>query len=143
MVSHQMAYTKNQSMNAVFSAAGRTPGDIQQLCHALWETSEEGDVIDIRSVARALDFVFAQESAFYNDQVRLLTAFQERTLTTVAAAGGVKTLSGPFMMATGTANRSSEKKALSRLAELGILFVRDGEFRFTNPFFRQWLLRRP
>lgn len=54
MVSHQMAYTKNQSMNAVFSAAGRTPGDIQQLCHALWETSEEGDVIDIRSVARAL-----------------------------------------------------------------------------------------
>ncbi len=130
------------ALDAVFSCAGRTPGDIQQLCHALWETSDEGDRLDARSILRALDFVFAQESAFYSGQLRLLTAFQERVLVAAAAAGGVGTLSEAFMKAAGSANRSSVKKALSRLVDLGILFARDRSYRFNNPFFREWINRR-
>ena len=35
---------------------------------------------------------------------------------------------------------SSIKKAIERLMALKIVFYIEGEYRFTNPFFRAWLL---
>lgn len=129
-------------LGSVLDCACRTSGDVQQLCHALWDVSEPGDSLDGAAIRRALETIYAQEGAFYARQLRLLTAFQEKVLVAVAAAGGVETLTSAFMDAAGSSNRSSVKKALSRLVELEILFLHDGRHRFVNPFFRLWLLSR-
>lgn len=126
----------------VLDCARRTSGDVQQLCHALWESTEPGDGLDDAALGRALRSIYAQEGEFYARQLRLLTAFQERVLSAVAAVGEVETLTSAFMESAGSANRSSVKKALARLVELEILFLHDGRHRFVNPFFRLWLLSR-
>ncbi len=129
-------------LRSVLDRAQRTSGDVQQLCHALWDSTGPGDALDEAAMGRALQSVYAQEGAFYASQLRLLTAFQERVLSAVAAAGEVETLSSSFMEAAGSANRSSVKKALARLVEIEALFLREGRYRFVNPFFRLWLLSR-
>ena len=132
----------DDALDAVLSCAERTPGDVQQLCHALWETTDRGSRIGRDSISEALRFIFEQEGAFYVRQVKLLTAFQERVLAAVAEAGIVGTLTSAFMEAVGSASRTSVKKALARLNQLEILFLRDGEFHFVNPFFRRWMMAR-
>ncbi len=133
---------RDELLEAVLAITDRNPGDSQQLCHALWESSEPGETLDETSLARALAFVYAQEGAFYARQLKQLTAFQERVLCAVASEGAVRLLTSAFMEATGGSNRTSVKKALARLADLEILFLHDGEYRFVNPFFRRWLLAR-
>ncbi len=132
----------DDALDMVLSCAERTSGDVQQLCHALWETTDRGDSIGKEALSNALQFIFEQEGAFYVRQVKLLTGFQERVLSAVANAGSVGMLTSAFMEAAGSASRTSVKKALSRLVQLEILFQRDGDFRFVNPFFRRWMLCR-
>ena len=133
---------RDELLGDVLTITDRNPGDSQQLCHALWESSEPGETLDGASLARALAFIYAQEGAFYARQLKQLTAFQERVLCAVASDGAVRLLTSAFMEATGGSNRTSVKKALARLADLEILFLHDGEYRFVNPFFRRWLLAR-
>ena len=132
----------DEALDAVLLCAERTPGDVQQLCHALWETTDQGSKVGADAIPRALRFIFEQEGAFYVRQVKLLTGFQERVLAATAAAGSVEGMSSAFMESIGSSSRTAAKKALSRLAELDILFLRDGEYRFVNPFFRRWMLCR-
>lgn len=130
----------DHALEAVLTCAGRTPGDVQQLCHALWETTEDGREIDCESLPEALRYIFAQEGAFYVSQVKQLTPFQDKVLAASAMAGRVGILSSSFMEATGSANRTAVKRALTRLQELDILSRSESEYRFVNPFFRRWIL---
>ena len=132
----------DDALAAILSCVERTPGDVQQLCHALWETTDRGSNIGVDAIPEALQFIFDQEGAFYVRQVKLLTGFQARVLAAVAKTGSVGILSSSFMEAAGSASRTSVKKALARLVDLDILFQRDGDYRFVNPFFRRWMSSR-
>ncbi|MBR4611359.1 MAG: hypothetical protein IKO40_01455 [Kiritimatiellae bacterium] len=47
------------------------------------------------------------------------------------------------METNGVKNASSVSKALKRLVGDEILYEFGGEYRFENPFFREWMLRQP
>ena len=57
--------------------------------------------------------------------------------------GDPKVFSGDFMETNGVKNASSVSKALKRLVGDEILYEFGGEYRFENPFFREWMLRQP
>ena len=50
--------------------------------------------------------------------------------------------SGEFMSAHGIKNVGSVTKAIRRLVEDELIFEYEGEYRFENPFFKDWLLNK-
>ena len=49
----------------VFEIANNIPGDIQQLCEALWEVSSEKEIIGPDKLKKALELIFAREQKSY------------------------------------------------------------------------------
>ena len=128
-------------MQKIFGLANNITGDVQQFCEALWEVTPEGTKIGDANIAGALSLIFARERNAYENYISLLTDMQQKCLAAIAHRGGKNVLSSNIVKAAGAANPSSVRKAVDRMISLNILFESGKEVRFTNPFFRGWLLR--
>ena len=126
-------------LKKVFKIANSISGDVQQLCEALWEVTSEKETVSPAKLKNALELIFAREQKSYENYISLLTNIQLRCLMAIAKAGGKSVFSISFMKTAGFNNPSSVRRAITRLVNLNILFESDGEYRFTNPFFRAWL----
>lgn len=124
----------------ILSLADHTSGDVQQLCGALWETTRHGEPLEEKHLPSALLRIFAQETKGYEAMLVQVTAQQQNCLRALAALGGKKPYSETFMRKTGIQHASSVKKAISRLCQLQIIYPREENFRFINPFFKHWLI---
>ena len=129
----------DEVLEKVFEIASEIPGDIQQLCEALWEVSSEKEIISPNKLKNAIELIFAREQKSYENYISLLTNIQLRCLIAIAKEGGKRVFSASFMKSAGFNNPSSVRRAITRLIKLNILFESGGEYRFTNPFFRAWL----
>ena len=47
-----------------------------------------------------------------------------------------------FLAAASTRNAASVRRAVDRLVKEELVFHNAAEYRFVNPFFREWILRR-
>lgn len=126
-------------LEKVFKIANNIPGDIQQLCEALWEVTLEKEIISPDKLKNALELIFAREQKSYENYISLLTNIQLRCLMAIAKEGGKSVFSVAFMKSAGFTNPSSVRRAITRLIKLNILFESSGEYKFINPFFRAWL----
>ena len=129
----------NEVLRKVFEIANNIPGDIQQLCEALWEVTLEKETISMDKLKNALELIFAREQKSYENYISLLTNIQLKCLMAIAKEGGKSIFSVAFMKSAGFNNPSSVRRAITRLTKLNILFESGGEHRFINPFFRAWL----
>ncbi len=128
------------ALNRVFELAGNISGDIQQLCSALWSTSDTGETIEQNNIAKAVELIFAREAKVYEADINTISDQQFRCLTGIARHGGKALTSSRFLMNIGIPSSASVLKALERLIQLRIILKRGDEYKFTNPFFRAWLL---
>ncbi len=124
----------------LFQIANNIPGDIQQLCEALWNVSSEGETIGKAQLKEGLELIFSREQKSYENYVSLLTYIQQKALRAIALEGGQSVFSVTFLKSAGFNNPSSVRKAITRMIELNILYEGGGEYKFINPFFRAWLL---
>jgi len=130
------------TINRIFIETLEIPGDVQELCNALWSITEYNTVLKPDDINHALTVIFAREKEFYEYTVGILTNFQLRCLTSIANLGGKNILSGKFLKSTGILHPSSVKKAVTKLVNLKILYEYNKEYRFNNPFFRTWLIHK-
>jgi hypothetical protein len=128
-------------LEKVFAIANDIPGDIQQLCEALWEITSEKETIDANKLKSALELIFAREQKSYENYIRLLTNIQYRCLLAIARQGGTGVFSVAFLKSAGFNNPSTVRRAITRLTNLNIVFESQGAYQFINPFFRAWLLQ--
>jgi len=126
----------------LFDICFEIPGDVQQLCGALWDCTAEGEEVTASHLPMALDRIFAHESKSYEMTLKIITGQQLRFLTNLARLGGKAPTSAKFLKESGISQPSSIRTALKRLQDLKILFHHSGEYRFVNPFFRAWLLHK-
>lgn len=117
-------------------------GDVQQICEALWEMSNERDLIDEKTLGKALLLIFSREQKSYERELARLTNLQVRCLAVMARNGVKASQTSSFMKAVGHMNASAVRKAVQRLVATSLLYEVDGEYRFFNPFFRHWLLQK-
>ena len=118
------------------------PGDVQELCDALWSVTQDGDVVDASRLDAAYKYVFAHEGGSYETYLRLLTIPQRKVLRALATVGGAHVSSDDFLYAAGSHNASSVKKSLLRLVDVGHVYHFKGEWKFASPFFCEWVRRR-
>lgn len=86
--------------------------------------------------------VFARESRLFGAMISRLTGVQMAVLRGIAATEHARVFSGEFLSAYGIKNVGSVTKAIRRLVADELIFEYAGEYRFENPFFKEWLLRR-
>jgi len=130
---------EDEVLEKVFEIANNIPGDIQQLCEALWEVTLEKEIVSLDKLKNALELIFSREQKSYENYISLLTNIQLKCLMAIAKEGGKRVFSISFMKSAGFNNPSSVRRAITRLIKLNILFESGGEYRFINPFFRAWL----
>ncbi len=128
------------SLDRIFEIAGNISGDIQQLCSALWSISTTGDSIEQNSIPKAVELIFAREAKIYETDIITISEQQFKCLAGIARYGGRALTSSQFLMKIGIPSSASVLKALERLIQLRILLKSGDEYKFTNPFFRAWLL---
>ena len=128
------------ALDRIFEVAGNVSGDIQQLCSALWSISTTGDSIEQDNIPKAVELIFAREAKVYEADINTISEQQFKCLAGIARYGGKALTSSQFLMKIGIPSSASVLKALERLIQLRILLKSGDEYKFTNPFFRAWLL---
>jgi len=128
------------NFNLIFEIAENIPGDIQQLCGAIWEITSYRDKIDESIIPKALQLIYAREFKGYEAILVQLTANHLKCLVGLAKIGGKAPLSSEFVKVAGIELPATIKKALTRLIQLKIIYRYQGEYKFVNPFFKSWLL---
>lgn len=129
-----------KTMTRIFEIAGNVPGDVQELCGALWEVTNYKDFISNSSLPVALGLIFARESKGYETAMTQMTAHQLKCLMGLARMGGAAPMSGAFVKGAGLSTPAVAQKAIARLVKLKIIYRYEGEYKFLNPFFKSWLL---
>lgn len=126
----------------VLDFANRTTGDVQQLCAAVWSTTEEGQPLKQEDLRVALQDVFATEGGQFEFQTARLTRHQLKALVALAKYGGEMVYSAEFREKAEMPSTAAMSKALKRLVDDRLIYQRQKEYRFFNPFLRAWLISR-
>ncbi len=132
----------SDTLEAMLRITGGNPGDTQQLGAALVDIKDRGDRIDEDALRAGLLQIFAEEHKGYEAHLARITGIQLKCLETVARLGGKGVTSKSFMEHSGISQPSTIKKSLQRLEDLKIVYNYNGEYRFLNPFFAQWLMMK-
>lgn len=127
-------------LKTVLNMAENVPGDVQELCGALWENSSYRDEISCADIGAALELIYARESKGFETALVQLTSQQLKCLVGIARMGGKTPQSSAFVQGVGLTLPASVKKALVRLVQLKIIYRYQGEYKFVNPFFKSWLI---
>lgn len=131
-----------QLLNQVFELCFDVPGDIQQLCGALWDASSAGVKLTSDYLLKALERIYTNELKGYEFLLKIMTGQQLKLISAMARIGSNAPLSSDFLKASGISQASSVQAGLKRLEKLNILFQQDKTYRFVNPFFRTWIISK-
>ncbi len=135
-------FITQEVLNEIFDICCGIPGDIQQMCSALWEVTSHRNTIEHEHVSVALERIFAHESKGYETILKVVSGQQLQLMSGLARFGGKAPTSSVFLQQSGIRQASSVRTALNRLIDLKIVFHYEDEYRFVNPFFRAWLLAK-
>jgi len=127
------------AVDLLFASVSDVPGDVQHVCEAIWDTTNEKQVITPDRVRNGIRRILDQYDEHFQTILTGLTEFQIRCLATVAWVGGDHINSSAFLRHGAFTNASSVKSAVRRLCRLGILIARGRSYRFINPFLAAWL----
>lgn len=131
-----------ETFDAIYAASNRNPGYTQELCEALLLATSPGTELVPEDVSKALQLVFDREGEHFAFFVKQLTPLQMRVLTTIAEIGGKAPYSARFCDAANVHSTTSIKKAIAKIEKEEIAYWFEGDYRFVNPFFREWLRRQ-
>ncbi|MBQ7649751.1 MAG: hypothetical protein IJS15_02270 [Victivallales bacterium] len=116
-------------------------GDVQELCETLWETTDENDNITADNFPKALELIFSRELGGYETVVERLTPAQSSVLKALAIQRNVQPYSMDFLSAIGKP-ASTIHRVIEKLVSERLIFIKHGNYHFSNPFFREWLARK-
>lgn len=125
----------------VLETANRISGDVQQLCDAIWSTSEDNAELGEADLSNGVDQILKQDGASFAIQTEHLTRYQMKALHGIAALGGRHVFSAEFIKQAGLSSAPTAKRAIEKLINLGLIYCRENEYCIFNPFLIEWLKR--
>ena len=131
-----------EAVRMLIGYADSVTGDVQELCEAIWDTTEPGSEVTAKDIPRALDCVFAREGEAFGESVRQMTPLQVSVLRAFSALDTSSIFSEEFMQRVGTTSTGALRTAINRLVAKRIIYRFGGKYRFANPFFKAWLVEK-
>jgi hypothetical protein len=122
------------------ASAEDVPYNVQRLCHELWALrAGKADRITEADIGEAIAAIVAQDTPYFSTAWGRLSLHQRQVLQAIARTGGRNVFAGKFLAAHRLGSHSSVQTSLRQLLKEQILFKADGEYRFADAFFREWL----
>lgn len=131
-----------EMLETIFSITQEVPGDVQELCAAIWDCSLPNRSVGKSLIPAALELIYSREHRIYENHLSIITGQQLRCLVSLARRGGKNPYSTDFINDSGIRQPGSIRKAITRLSDLKIIYLFNREYKFVNPFFRSWLLAK-
>ena len=128
------------TVKALIAHADSVTGDVQELCEAIWETTKDDATIGVNDIPAALELIFSREGEAYGAAMRSITAKQASLLRALAETKHAQLFSTDFMERVRTNSTGVIQTSIKRLVAKRLIYEYGGVYRFTNPFFREWLL---
>jgi len=112
----------------------------QLLSHILWARLREEKEITKEDVHQGVQEIFLRESHAFHDLWDLLPLKARQLLVALAKeSSGVRLYSNSFLQRHNLGSASSVQRAVERLQEEEILEKVDGEYQYTDVFFKRWI----
>ena len=128
-----------EDAKSIIRFAGGVSGDVQELCDALWSVTSEGGTASSNDIPKALAVVFAREKNGFENAIADLTPNQLTVLRGLAQMDSVRVFTSAFMDYVRISSSGALKRALNSLVASRIIYPQHTEYKFANPFFREWL----
>jgi hypothetical protein len=129
-------------LQEIFAIAQDIPGDIQQICEATWAVTEDGEALTRDHIHKAFELIFAREAKAYEAIMTSLTANQVNVLKALAKLGGEQPTSKEFIRRSGDISKEGVRTTMQRLEDVRVIYKTAKEFKFSDTFFKAWLLNR-
>ena len=123
----------------IIAFADGVSGDVQELCDALWSVTSEGGTASAADLPKALAVVFAREKNGFENAIADLTPNQLTVLRTLAQMSPVRVFTSEFMDQVRISSPGAVKRAVNSLIASRLVYQNRTEYKFSNPFFREWL----
>ena len=101
--------------------------------------TSEGGTVTSDDIPKALAVVFAREKNGFENAIADLTPNQLTVLRGLAQMDSVRVFTSAFMDYVRISSSGAIKRALNSLVASRIIYQHHTEYKFANPFFREWL----
>ena len=128
-----------EAAKAIIEFADGVSGDVQELCDALWSITEEGGTANVGDMPKAMSIVFAREKNGFESVIADLTPNQLTVLKGLADMGTVRVFTSEFMDHVRMSSSGAVKRALNSLVASRLIYQYRTEYKFSNPFLREWI----
>ncbi|MEA1910909.1 MAG: ATP-binding protein [Spirochaetota bacterium] len=130
----------SEVVNYIFDLCYEIPGDIQQLCIYTWMESEENSEISEETVKIALLNMFSMLKSSYEKIYDSLSNQQILFIKTLSLChDGSSNISKKFLRLSQIDLTQSAAKAANSLIKKKIILKENKIYRFSDPFFKEWV----
>jgi hypothetical protein len=110
------------------------------LCHQLWALRVgRTDRITERDIGDAITGIVEQDAPHFSAAWDRLSLHQRQVLQAIARSGGRTIFARDFLTTNRLGSHSSVQTSVRQLTKEQVLTRTDGEYRFADPFFREWV----
>jgi hypothetical protein len=115
----------------------------QLLCHILWDSTRETRAVTEDDIRQALQQIFLREEHAFHDLWDMLSVKARSVLIALAKEDNpqLQLYSNQFLRRYNLGSASSVQRAVSRLITDEILEKIEGNYHYTDVFFKQWIRR--
>ena len=119
--------------------SGSLTGDRQHLAYSLFEVRGEANNLDVVHLSKALHNIFDKHKEFFDVIFEELTPLQRKVLKIMSSSMDSKIYSRPFVEQVGPVASNTIIKVVQALVKRRIVYKEGPYYRFSNPFFREWI----
>lgn len=116
-------------------------GDTYQLCHEIWDNTGPGSLIDLAVVEKSLKNLCELKSDAFTLIVNNLSITQKKFLRGMIISKGQNLYTSQFIRTNKLKNKDEVKNTIKALMKSSILYKKEDELKFYDPFFFQWLTK--
>jgi hypothetical protein len=130
-------------LDAVLATADDIPYNVQRLCHQLWAMrAGASERLTEKDVGEALALIVGQDAPHFSTAWDRLSLHQRQVLQAIARSGGRNVFTRDFLATHRLGASSSVQRSLAQLLKEQVIQKANGEHRFSDPFFREWVSAR-
>ena len=130
----------DEIIEAILAAADDVPYNVQRLCHELWAAcAGSSDRLIERDIGEAIARIVAQDAPHYSALWDRLSLHQRQVLQAIGQGGGRNVFAASYLAAHRLGSHSSMQTSLRLLVKEQVLAKTHGEYRFVDPFLREWV----
>jgi hypothetical protein len=130
-------------LEAILAAADDVPYNVQRLCHEIW-TLRVGaaDRIGEPDIGDAIARIVEQDAPHHSALWDRLSLHQRQVLQAISRGGGRNVFAKDYIAGHRLGSHSSMQTSLRLLVKEQVLVKVQDEYRFSDPFLREWITTR-